>query len=929
MAANTFTEPGYTFAGWSDGNATYAAGATYTLASNGSAIVLTATWTANATDAYSYAAGTGSGTAPAAGSGLDGTTIVLAANTFTEPGYTFAGWSDGNATYAAGATYTLASNGSAIVLTATWTANATDAYSYAAGTGSGTAPAGGSGLDGTTIVLAANTFTEPGYTFAGWSDGNATYAAGATYTLASNGSAIVLTATWTANATDAYSYAAGTGSGTAPAAGSGLDGTTIVLAANTFTEPGYTFAGWSDGNATYAAGATYTLASNGSAIVLTATWTANATDAYSYAAGTGSGTAPAGGSGLDGTTIVLAANTFTEPGYTFAGWSDGNATYAAGATYTLASNGSAIVLTATWTANATDAYSYAAGTGSGTAPAGGSGLDGTTIVLAANTFTEPGYTFAGWSDGNATYAAGATYTLASNGSAIVLTATWTANATDAYSYAAGTGSGTAPAGGSGLDGTTIVLAANTFTEPGYTFAGWSDGNATYAAGATYTLASNGSAIVLTATWTANATDAYSYAAGTGSGTAPAGGSGLDGTTIVLAANTFTEPGYTFAGWSDGNATYAAGATYTLASNGSAIVLTATWTANATDAYSYAAGTGSGTAPAGGSGLDGTTIVLAANTFTEPGYTFAGWSDGNATYAAGATYTLASNGSAIVLTATWTANATDAYSYAAGTGSGTAPAGGSGLDGTTIVLAANTFTEPGYTFAGWSDGNATYAAGATYTLASNGSAIVLTATWTANATDAYSYAAGTGSGTAPAGGSGLDGTTIVLAANTFTEPGYTFAGWSDGNATYAAGATYTLASNGSAIVLTATWTANATDAYSYAAGTGSGTAPAGGSGLDGTTIVLAANTFTEPGYTFAGWSDGNATYAAGATYTLASNGSAIVLDRHLDGQRHRRLLLRRGHRQRHRPGRGRGPRRHHHRLGRQHLHRAGLHLRRLV
>ena len=83
-----------------------------------------------------------------------------------------------------------------------------------------------------------------------------------------------------------------------------------------------------------------------------------------------------------------------------------------------------------------------------------------------------------------------------------------------------------------------------------------------------------------------------------------------------------------------------------------------------------------------------------------------------------------------------------------------------------------------------------------------------------ATDTYSYAAGTGSGTAPAGGSGLDGTTIVLAANTFTEPGYTFAGWSDGNATYAAGATYTLASNGSAIVLTATWTANATDTVTF-------------------------------------------------------------------------------------------------------------------
>ena len=120
------------------------------------------------------------------------------------------------------------------------------------------------------------------------------------------------------------------------------------------------------------------------------------------------------------------------------------------------------------------------------------------------------------------------------------------------------------------------------------------------------------------------------------------------------------------------------------------------------------------------------------------------------------------------------------------------------------------------------------------------------------------------------------------------------------------------------MLTATWTANATDAYSYAAGTGSGTAPAAGSGLDGTTIVLAANTFSEPGYTFAGWTDGSATYAAGATYTLGQQRLGHRVDRHLDGQRHRRLLLRRGHRQRHRPGRGQRPRRHHHRLGRQHL-----------
>ena len=115
----------------------------------------------------------------------------------------------------------------------------------------------------------------------------------------------------------------------------------------------------------------------------------------------------------------------------------------------------------------------------------------------------------------------------------------------------------------------------------------------------------------------------------------------------------------------------------------------------------------------------------------------------------------------------------------------------------------------------------------------------------------------------------------MAANTFTEPGYTFAGWSDGNATYGAGATYTSASNGSAIVLTATWTANASDAYSYAPGTGSGTAPAGGSGLDGTTIVLAANTFTGRLH-LRRLERRQHHLRRRPTYTFASNGSAIVL-----------------------------------------------------
>ena len=86
----------------------------------------------------------------------------------------------------------------------------------------------------------------------------------------------------TVTTTDNYSYAAGGGTGTPPAAGSGLDGTTITLAANTFAKRGYTFAGWNDGTSTYPAASPYTLSSGGAAIVFTAQWTANATDTVSF-----------------------------------------------------------------------------------------------------------------------------------------------------------------------------------------------------------------------------------------------------------------------------------------------------------------------------------------------------------------------------------------------------------------------------------------------------------------------------------------------------------------------------------------------------------------------------------------------------------------------------------------------------------------------
>ena len=125
----------------------------------------------------------------------------------------------------------------------------------------------------------------------------------------------------------------------------------------------------------------------------------------------------------------------------------------------------------------------------------------------------------------------------------------------------------------------------------------------------------------------------------------------------------------------------------------------------------------------------------------------------------------------------------------------------------------------------------------------------------------SYAAGSGSGTAPVSPvSVLSGSTFTTPANTYTRAGYSFAGWSDGSTTYAAGSTYpssgTVASN---VTLTAQWTANTLTVTTDEQG---GTAIGNASTITGASMS-SPGTPTRTGYTFAGW------------FVARSGGSAIT------------------------------------------------------
>jgi uncharacterized delta-60 repeat protein len=142
-----------------------------------------------------------------------------------------------------------------------WTAN-TYTITYAAGTGvSGSDPTSPTtALYGTTFTTPANPYARTSHTFAGWSDGTTTVAAGSTYppsgaVVTSN---VTLTATWTAITYSITYYDTNSGSGnggdggTAPTAQIGSGVTSVTLSANTLVLDGYGFYGWTttDGSTT-------------------------------------------------------------------------------------------------------------------------------------------------------------------------------------------------------------------------------------------------------------------------------------------------------------------------------------------------------------------------------------------------------------------------------------------------------------------------------------------------------------------------------------------------------------------------------------------------------------------------------------------------------------------------------------------------------
>ncbi|MCC3372633.1 InlB B-repeat-containing protein [Cohnella sp. REN36] len=913
VLANTgnLQKTGYALDGWtlaSDGSGTvYRAGDTFALGSSGA--ILYAKWVlANYTVAYNGNGSTG-GSVPASGSYTYDTNVNVAGNTgnLAKTGYVWNGWNtaaNGSGTgYAAGDSFKMGEGD--VTLYAQWKLGSFPLHYDGNGSTGGTAPADASYEYQSSVTVAGNTgnLVKTGHAFDGWNTaaggGGTSYAPGSTFVMGAAG--VTLYAKWKANS---YTVSFNSNGGSAVGSQTSTYGSTASEPAAP-TKTGYTFDGWyadSGLSAPYA----FTTPITGDT-QLYAKWKANSYAVAYDGNGSTGGSVPTGGSYDYSTNVPVAGNTgnLVKTGHSFAGWNtkaDGSGTsYGPGDTFAMGAAG--VTLYAKWSPNSyTVAYDGNGSTG-GSAPASGSHLYGESVAVPGNSglLVRTGYTFAGWNtaaNGSGTsYGAGATLTVGA--ADVTLYAKWAVNS---YSVAyAGNGStgGSAPAVSYYDYGTSVTVPSQgSLEKTGHTFESWNtaaDGSgARYGAGDTFTIGAAN--VMLHAQWAINSYRVAYDGNGSTGGEAPAGSSHVYDTDVQVAGNPgqLVRTGYTFSGWNtkaDGSgATY--GESGVLRIGAGDVTLYAKWTVNRYT-VSYDGNGGNGGTPPADEGHDyDTSVTVSGNvgSLSLTGYSFAGWNtkaDGNGTpYAAGERFAMPADD--VTLYAQWAINSYRVAYDGNGSTGGTPPADEEHDYGATVAVSGNSgsLVRTGYTFAGWNtkaDGSGTaYAEADTFAIGADD--VTLYAQWTINSYRVVYDGNGSTGGEAPAGGSHVYNTNVIVQENfgDLERTGYTFDGWNtaaDGSgASYAEGETFRIGAED--VTLYAQWRINSYTVAYDGNGETSGEAPEGGSFDYETTVTVLgiAGGLSRIGHTFAGWNtkaDGSGSgYAPGDAFTLGAAGVTL-------------------------------------------------------
>lgn len=758
-------------------------------------------------------------------------------------GYTFVGWftavTDGEQlTDAEGKSLKKYDKDEAIILYAVFEANA-NKVSFDANGGIGS-------MSEQTIYtdeiakLVSNTFAKAGYTFVGWAtapDGKKVY--NDTQSIEMGMESFTLYAVWEAKI-NTIRFDANGGSGEAFSQDIATD-ETRVLTKNTYTKNGYAFVGWTttpSGAIAYADQASYTMGTDAS-YTLYAVWElADYSISYDLNGGFGDGNPMTYNMLSDSFTLYSP----TRPGYTFLGWS-GTGIEGIRMTVTVETGSfGERSYTANWKANSNRIIFNANG-GTGVMPDQSVDTDDT-VALNANTFTNEGYVFTGWSttpSGSVLYADKAQYTMGTE-SAYTLYAIWRIKGyTISYQLNQGTVSGNP----SEYFKTTPTFTFKNPTRPGYTFLGWS-GTGITGMSKTVTIAQGSVGDrTYTANWEAN-TNSIIFHANGGSGSMANQGM-RTGESGKLSMNQFYATGCNFLGWAtvqDGDVVYKDGATFTMGT-ASTYHLYAVWNV---EKYSITYRLNKGEVSGNPANFTVLTPTFTLSNPTRPGYTFLGWSGTEIDGTSKAVTVEKGSVGNRTYTANWEANRNTIVFH---------PNGGIGtMENQTIptdesqTLTRNGFTKVGYTFVGWaisSDTAVKYQDGASYTMGVE-ETYHLYAIWTPNQNTLTFDGNGATSGSMDALRKYSD-EKFTLPGVGFSKTGYSFKGWSktpNGTVLVQDGAGYTMDCQDQ-VILYAVWGINQYTITIEATG-GKGTTKI----TQDYNTVVKAPTLTRSGYAFEEW-----------------------------------------------------------------------------
>ena len=527
------------------------------------------------------------------------------------------------------------------------------------------------------------------------------------------------------------------------------------------------------------------------------------------------------------------------------------------------------------------------------------------VALEANTFTREGYVFTGWatsaSSTTVSYTDGAETDLWDD---TTLYAVWLERSS-VIQVTLNKNDGSAESEEKIIyvkKNTSFALPAAPFTREGYTFSGWatsaSSKTKSYANEAYVYSSDAGSDITLYALWHDDnhyvITFYPNYTGSSDSYVEQVVEKAENGTAVKLDSNTFSRDGYVFYGWYTSSTLSTSGSTSNFYLDEDSLTLTgdkdlyACWlsedsTSSVKIIFNKNDGSSEpeeksqylkyGSKPSYSYLYSDTNYNrLAKNTFTRENYTFAGWAksaSGTKSYSDGEELYVTS-GMTLYALWTYTGSVTVTFDGNGGTdASGNTSYTQNFTGNVSAGLSVNSFTKEGYHFIGWAKEadaiSKDYSDGATVKFTEP--TVTLYAVWEANPKVTFNGNGGSDS----SGNTTLTqilpyGTSAALNVNTFTKANSTFIGWGAfPTATYATYKDEESVYTTRDLTLYALWKDDLTITFHANGGSGSDFTQtvAYNLSLGAYKLTFPENSFTNSGYTFAGWGTSSSTKYASA------------------------------------------------------------------